>query len=69
MFAVGCGPLLAFGLFVALGLNKDPNPNPVGLGMMAFFTFYPSLGLILIGLATSIARHRSARKRFNDHVA
>jgi len=52
ILAVGSGPLLVFGLFVALGLNKDP--NPVGLGRMAFFSFYPSLGLVLGGLVTSI---------------
>jgi hypothetical protein len=63
IFAVGCGPLLVFGLFVALGLNKDPNPNPVGLGMLAFFTFYPSLGLMLGGLVTSIRQWRSSHVR------
>jgi len=64
ILAVGSGPLLVFGLFVALGLNKDPNPNPVGLGMMAFFTFWPSVGLIIVGgLVTSIRQRRSSHVR------
>jgi hypothetical protein len=26
-----------------LGLTKDPNPNPLGLGILAMLTFWPGL--------------------------
>lgn len=37
-------------LFSKLGLLSDPNPNPVGFGIMAMFTFWPGLVLILGGV-------------------
>jgi hypothetical protein len=46
LFVVGTGPLLAVILLSALGLTKDPNPNPIGFGLLAFLTFYPSVGKI-----------------------
>ncbi len=69
VFALGSGPLLITVLLARLGLTGDPNPNPVGFGIMAMLTFYPSIALVLGGLATSIVRYRSQRKRFNNHAA
>ena len=69
IFAVGSGPLLVTLVLAALGLTKDPNPNPIGFGILAFLTFWPSVALMAGGLITSIVRYRSARKQFYDPVA
>lgn len=69
IFAVGSGPLLVTILLAALEVTKDSNPNPIGFGIMAMFTFYPSLGLIFGGLTASFFRYRAAKKRFHNHVA
>ena len=50
LFVVGCGPLLAIGLASLLGLLSDPNPNPVGLGLLFYFTFWPSVILMGLGI-------------------
>ncbi len=43
----GTGPLL---LTVAIAyLKGDPNPNPIGPGILAGVTFWPSLIFVLIG--------------------
>jgi hypothetical protein len=64
VFAVGSGPLLLVILFAALGLTKDPNPNPVGPGIMALLTFWPGLGLTLAGLARSVMHYREAKRQY-----
>jgi len=44
---LGTGPLL---LAVAIAhLKGDPNPNPIGPGILAGVTFWPSLICVLIG--------------------
>lgn len=48
LFAVGTGPLLLIIALSKIGIG-DPNPNPVGPGMLALFTFYPSLAMMLYG--------------------
>ncbi len=50
LFAVGSGPLLLIILAAAVGLWPDPNPNPIGPGLLAFLTFWPSVALIAVGL-------------------
>lgn len=49
MFVLGCGPLLAIILLASIGLWPDPNPNPIGPGLLAFLTFWPSLICMAIG--------------------
>ena len=49
MLVLGTGPLLLTILFAYLGWTSDPNPNPVGFGILAMCTFFPSLGLIVVG--------------------
>jgi hypothetical protein len=34
----------------SLGLTSDPNPNPVGLGLLALVTFWPSVIITGIGV-------------------
>lgn len=51
LLIVGTGPLLAIIAAAKLGLTDDPNPNPVIFGILAFFTFWPSIALVLSGVA------------------
>lgn len=51
---LGTGPLL---LAVVISyLMGDKNPNPVGPGILAMLTFWPSILLIVIGVVTTIVR-------------
>ena len=50
LLIAGCGPLIAVMAMAATGLTQDPNPNPVGFGILAGVTLWPSLGLIAIGI-------------------
>jgi hypothetical protein len=55
---VGSGPLVFVILAAALGLWPDPNPNPIGPGLLFFFTFWPAVLSILVG----VIRVRRARR-------
>lgn len=57
LLLLGTGPLVSIMAFASLGYGDDPNPNPVFFGILAWLTFYPSLGLIAWG----ISRRRKAR--------
>ena len=59
LLVVGAGPLLFIILAAAVGLWPDPNPNPVGPGLLFFFTFWPAIICIAIG----VARVRLANRR------
>jgi hypothetical protein len=61
-FVLGSGPLLITILLANLGLTRDPNPNPVGFGILAFFTFWPSVILIVIGIARTVLKRRTAKE-------
>ena len=60
LLVLGSGPLLTVILLAWLGLTKDPNPNPVGLGIIAFLTFWPSVILIGVGVARSCRSYKSS---------
>jgi hypothetical protein len=49
MLILGTGPLLLIIAAAELGLLSDPNPNPIGPGMLAFFTFWPAVICLVIG--------------------
>lgn len=49
LFVVGAGPLLGIILLAAIGLWPDPHPNPIGPGLLFFFTFWPAVILMIIG--------------------
>lgn len=53
--ALGTGPLLLILLAARMGWSSDPNPNPVGPGMLAMCTFWPGAAMTVIGLALSVA--------------
>ena len=46
----GWGPLLAIIVLAALGLWPDPNPNPIGPGLLFFFTSWPAIICLVIGV-------------------
>ena len=54
----GWGPLLAVVLLSAIALWPDPNPNPIGLGLLFFITFWPAVFLCGIG-AIQVRRRRN----------
>ena len=53
----GSGPLLGIIALAELGLWPDPDPNPIGPGLLAALTFWP--GVICLGVGIMrVRRHR-----------
>ncbi len=50
LIVLGSGPLLFIIVAAAVGLWPDPDPNPIGPGMLAFFTFWPGVICIVKGV-------------------
>jgi hypothetical protein len=50
MLLLGSGPLWTIVLLAAIGLWPDPNPNPIGPGLLFFFTFWPSVICLGVGV-------------------
>jgi hypothetical protein len=50
MAVIGWGPLLAIVALASIGLWPDPNPNPIGPGLLFFFTSWPALILMVVGV-------------------
>ena len=50
LLIAGTGPLVGIMAMAAVGMTQDPNPNPVGFGILAAVALWPSLGLIAIGI-------------------
>lgn len=46
----GSGPLIAIIVLAALGVLADPNPNPVGPGILAAVTFWPGIICVIVGV-------------------
>jgi len=46
---LGWGPLIGIILLADLGLWPDPNPNPIGPGILFFFTSWPAIICLLVG--------------------
>jgi hypothetical protein len=58
LLCAGTGPLVVVGVTAQLGLSADPNPNPVVFGMLALFTLFPALILLIWG----VVNWQSARR-------
>jgi hypothetical protein len=58
---LGSAPLLLVIAASTIGLLDDPNPNPVGLGILAGFTFWPGIAMTLIGAVLSVVDFRRSR--------
>ena len=58
---LGSAPLLSVIAAAKIGVLDDPNPNPVGLGILAACTFWPGIALAGIGLVLSTLDFRRSR--------
>jgi len=56
----GWGPLCAIILLAAFGLWPDPNPNPIGPGLLFFFTSWPAIICLVLGVVQVRSRRRHA---------
>lgn len=63
LLLVGSGPLLTVMLLAALGVLDDPNPNPVGFGILAAFTFWPALLMMLVSYGRAVLRRDRLRQQ------
>lgn len=45
----GCGPLLAIIALASIGLWPDPNPNPIGPGLLFAVCMWPAIICLAIG--------------------
>lgn len=59
---VGSAPLVSVIAAAKIGVIDDPNPNPVGLGILAACTFWPGLALAATGLMLSVLDFRRSRR-------
>jgi hypothetical protein len=58
MAVIGWGPLWAVVLLAAVGLWPDPDPNPIGLGLLFFVTFWPAVICLGIGVFQVLRQRR-----------
>jgi len=58
LLVIGASPLVFIIVAADLGFWPDPNPNPIGPGLLFFFTFWPAVICILIG----VLRVRGSRR-------
>lgn len=63
ILVVGSTPLLGIIFLADIGVWPDPNPNPIGPGLLFFFSFWP--GVITLGLG--IWRVWASRRRSGIH--
>ena len=47
---IGWTPLLGIILLASIGLWPDPNPNPIGPGLLFFLTFWPAVVCLGLGV-------------------
>ncbi|MEI6252317.1 MAG: hypothetical protein WCP30_05880 [Mycobacteriaceae bacterium] len=59
---LGSAPLLSVIAAAKIGVLDDPNPNPVGLGILAACTFWPGIVLAGVGAALSALDFRRSRR-------
>lgn len=57
---LGCGPLLAIILLATLGLWPDPNPNPIGPGLLFFVSAWPTVICLAIGVVQVLSTPKDA---------
>lgn len=66
VLGVGCGPLFLIVIAASLGLTSDPNPNPIGPGILAMLTFMPGLALLGAGITYQTFVPRAAIEDAED---
>src|SRR5438105_12519565 len=67
LLVVGATPLLFIITAAALGLWPDPNPNPVGPGILFGLTFWPAIICIVVGVIRARARDRKSTRLNSSH--
>lgn len=60
VLVLGSAPLIGIIVLAKIGIWPDPDPNPIGPGLLTFVTFWPGVLLMVIG-----ARRVQARRRIN----
>ena len=60
LLILGSAPLVAIILLAAVGLWPDPNPNPVGPGLLFFFAGVVATGCLAVGVVTVWLKLRRA---------
>ena len=60
LLVLGSAPLVFIIVAAAIGLWPDPNPNPIGPGLLFFFTFWPAVICIVIGAIRVYRANRAA---------
>ena len=60
LLIAGAFPLVFIIVAAALGWWPDPNPNPIGPGLLFFFTFWPAVICIVIGVVRVRLRNRDS---------
>jgi len=63
LLGVSTGPLLIVIVAAQLGLTRDPNPNLLGFWILALFTFWPSVLLIVVGIVRTRSKRRASQAR------
>ena len=58
---VGSAPLLSVIAASKIGMLDDPNPNPVGFGILAACTFWPGIVTAVVGAVMSVLDFRRSR--------
>jgi len=62
LLIAGATPLLTVIVAAELGLTSDPNPNPIGPGLLFFATLWPAVGLIAFGVLRLLTRRGGSRR-------
>lgn len=62
VLVVGSVPLFGFIVADSMGLLADPEPNPVGPGLIFFVSFWAGLIAMAIGLVRALFARRGGRK-------
>ena len=49
VLVLGSAPLIGIIFLAKIGLWPDPDPNPIGPGLLTFVTFWPGVLLMVVG--------------------
>lgn len=60
LLVLGVGPLVAIIVLAAVGIWPDPNPNPIGPGLLACLTFWPGVICLVVGVIRVANQRRSS---------
>jgi hypothetical protein len=66
LVVLGWGPLIGIVVLSSLGLWPDPNPNPVGPGLLFFITFWPAVVCLAVGGLKANRNSRGHTGRFES---